>query len=178
MVEIIRRNITTYTDRDVTIMRRCIDESEKSLCVRTNWGCAIVDEKENKRVMGRNTPPINGFGLCGGDICVRDGPVRSRKQQIEAGKKLALSCVHAEEVAMYKFLQKGFNPADATVYLYGSGGASLPCASCMRMFIHLGIKRFFISGYGDTVYTPEPAIPTEWLAKIEYGVIPFRVLSL
>ena len=136
-----RDKINYYLDIAETV-------SERSTCLRRNWGAIIVNNDEIIST-GFNGAPRGRKNCCDLNYCVRE------KYEIPRGERYELCrALHAEENAIIsapRSLMIG-----ATLYLVGKNVEDKdyvkngnPCAMCKRMIINSGINYIYVRNTRD-----------------------------
>ncbi len=104
----------------------------RSTCIRHQFGCVIINEKNEIISTGYNGP-VRGAPHCDVTGCIKD------ENGIESGMGHGICpAVHAEQNAL---LQAGKQSVGATLYVNG-----FPCKICARLIVNAGIKRIVTSG--------------------------------
>ena len=117
--------------------------TERSTCIRRQWGAVIVKNDEIIST-GYNGAPRGRKNCTDVGTCIRE------KLQVPRGERYELCrSVHAEQNAIISAARK--DCIGATLYMVGkdvkSGEyveKSMPCAMCKRVIINSGIEKIYI----------------------------------
>ena len=138
---------------------QCLRNAALSTCPRRQIGALIIDELTNSIMAdGYNNPPRGEEGgLCGGNVCERDG--------IESGTRREKGCHHSEGNALSNASRCGRSVVGATMIVTGE-----PCEMCAKRGHHDGIAKWIVvrGGYStdDGVnYLRRYNIPVEYVKR-------------
>lgn len=122
--------------------------SERSTCLRRNWG-AIIVKNDEIIATGYNGAPRGRKNCNELNYCIREKLAIPRGERYE----LCRAC-HAEENAIISAARK--DTLNSTLYMCGINADNKeyvknarPCAMCKRMIINAGIKNIYIRNTKD-----------------------------
>lgn len=114
--------------------------SLRSSCLKRQYGCVIVNNKEIIAT-GYNGSPRGEANCCDLGYCERMGEVHN------SGKYDTCKSVHAEQNALLSASRKQM--LGGTLYLFGSENGKVvtaePCPICRRMIQNAGIEKIICS---------------------------------
>lgn len=114
--------------------------SKRSSCLKRQYGCVIVNNKEIVAT-GYNGSPRGEINCCDTGFCNR------LQEPNNTGKYDTCASVHAEQNALISVSRRDVIGAD--LYLYGEENGkkidASPCPLCARMIKNAGIKRIITS---------------------------------
>lgn len=134
-----------------------VEAARLSPCSKSKRGVVLWNRRSGRYVSACNAPPP-GFVCDGSDSC-----------RGACGKV----AVHAEQTALLKAAQEGFNPVGKEMLhvkvfvaeAVGSGGPS--CVDCSKLILRAGIKKVWL--YEPILYLPR---------LVDYDPVSFHALSL